>query len=83
MGKLNPCRLQFGQMQFILEVFIHHIDHAVANSPKQKERAHQHEREHQVFPIIGYEKAFLGLVHKLVVRRLQRANDGLCMRRIV
>jgi hypothetical protein len=36
MGELNPGGFGFRQMQFVLEVFVHHVNEAVANSPQQK-----------------------------------------------
>src|ERR1035438_9114604 len=58
--ELHPGGLGFVEAQFFLEVFVHYIDHPVAESPEEKQRAHQDENEHQVLPVIGYEKALLG-----------------------
>jgi hypothetical protein len=55
--KLHPGRLGFAQVQFILKVLIHHVDHPVANSPEQKKRANQDEGEEDVPAILRDKKA--------------------------
>ena len=39
--ELHERRLCLGDVQRVLEVLVEHVDHAVAQSPKQKERADQ------------------------------------------
>ena len=41
--ELHPGRLGLRQVQFVLKVLVHHVDHAVAESPEEKQRADQDE----------------------------------------
>ena len=61
--ELHPGGLRFGQAQLLLEVLVHHVDHPVADSPQEKQRADQDEREHQVHAVIAYEEALLVRIH--------------------
>ncbi len=38
MRELHPGRLRLRQMQLVLEMFVHRIDHAVAEAPQQEQR---------------------------------------------
>jgi hypothetical protein len=53
-------------------VLVHDVDHAVAETPQQKERAHQQKCEQKVLPVGCDEHAFLavGLIirHGIVPR---------------
>ena len=48
MGKLYPGRLGQGKMQLRLEVLVHNVNHAVTESPQEKKRTHQHERDKHI-----------------------------------
>src|ERR1700694_2307291 len=63
MRKLDPGRLRFSQMQFVLKVLVHHVDHSVADSPKQEKGTDQDEREHYVLAIGGNEESLFGGFH--------------------
>ena len=54
--ELHPGGLRFGEAQLLLEVLVHHVDHPVAESPEEKQGAHQDESECQVLPVLGYKK---------------------------
>ena len=54
--ELHPGGLGFAEAEFLLEVLVHDVDHAVAESPEEKQRAHQDEYERQVLPVVGYER---------------------------
>jgi hypothetical protein len=53
------------QMQRLLEVPIHHVDHPVAESPKEEERADDGKSECHVLAVIRYEETFLAITHVL------------------
>ena len=55
--ELHPGRLRQGQMQLLLKVLVHHIDHPVAESPKRKEEDQKHENEEDVAAIFQHEHA--------------------------
>ena len=40
---LDPGGLRFREMQQILKVLVHHVDHAVAAAPQQEERCDEKE----------------------------------------
>ena len=61
--ELHPGRLGQGQMQFLLEVLVHHVDHAVAEAPEQKQRTDEDEREHHVLAVSEDEHALLLIAH--------------------
>ena len=56
--ELHPGRLRQGQVQFLLEMLVHHVDHPVAESPKEKQRTDENERERQVSAVIRNKEAF-------------------------
>jgi hypothetical protein len=56
MGKLNPSRLGFRQMQKILKMLVHHIDHPVTQRPKKKEGAYQSKNSQMISSICPFEK---------------------------
>jgi hypothetical protein len=51
MSELHPGGLRFGQPQFRLKMLVHHVNHAVANSPKKKQRGNQNEGDNVVFAV--------------------------------
>jgi hypothetical protein len=55
-------------------VFIHHVDHPIAESPKEKQRANQEKREHQVLAVLQGEKAFF--VRVIAHDVLKKAADS-------
>ena len=62
MCPLHIRRLGQAQVQLFLEVFVHHVDHPIAESPKEKQRTDQDKREHHVVPVLSDKKAiFLGV----------------------
>src|SRR5690242_19427270 len=79
MGKLDRGRLRFAQVEFILEMFVHYIDHSVANSPEQEQGAHQDESKHYVSTIICYEETFFfrGHVFWSSGMKLTRDQNGI------
>ncbi len=54
-GKLDVGGLGFGQMQEVLKVFVHHVDHAIAHRPQEKQRGDEQEGETVRLPIGGLE----------------------------
>jgi hypothetical protein len=52
--------LRFGEVQLVLKVFVHRIDHPVAKTPKQKQRGNQKERDSHVLSIRQNEQTWLG-----------------------
>src|SRR5947208_1591562 len=55
MRELHPGRLREIEMQLLLKMFIHHVDHAVAKSPKRKEEDEEEEGEDDAAPVFEYE----------------------------
>jgi hypothetical protein len=45
-------------MQFLLEMFVHYVDHPVAESPEEKQRGDEDEGEGDVSPVIHDEETF-------------------------
>ena len=58
-GELHPGRLRLAQAQFVLEVLVHDVDHAVAEPPQEKQRRDEHEGEGDILPFVGDEQAAL------------------------
>jgi hypothetical protein len=55
-GELDPSGLGFRKMKEILKMFVHHIDHPVAERPKKKEGADETKDTQMAFPICPFEK---------------------------
>src|SRR4029077_9095053 len=55
MGETHPGRLGQRQVQFLLKVLVHHVNHSVAESPKSKQQDEQNEGEEDVPAIISNE----------------------------
>ncbi|MDH4445705.1 MAG: hypothetical protein QE267_11335 [Akkermansiaceae bacterium] len=51
MCKLNPSRLSKREMELLLKVLIHHIDHAIAKPLKQKKRTDERKGGKIIFPL--------------------------------
>src|SRR5271165_13532 len=66
MRKLHPRGLGQGQMQFLLKVLVHRVNQAIADSPEEKQRADENEREHQVLPVVRDKKALLFVAHNKI-----------------
>ena len=64
MRELHPGGLRFAQAQFRLKMLVHHVNHAVANSPEEKQRADQGKGDDQVPAVIHFKHAFFLGVHK-------------------
>src|SRR5438132_7952867 len=54
-GELHPGGLGLREAEFLLEMFVHDVDHSVAESPKEEKGADEDEGERQVFSIFGDE----------------------------
>ena len=65
--KLHPRRLRLVQVEHLLEVLVHDVDHAVAHGPDEEQRADKNEREHEVVPVLAHEKAWLLCVHERTI----------------
>ncbi len=63
MRELHPGGLRAVEIQLLLEMPVHHVDHAVADSPEEEEGSDQDEGEDQVGPIGANEEAFLFRTH--------------------
>src|SRR5580658_9187469 len=63
MRELHPGRLGLVEIQLLLEVLVHDVDHAVADSPEEEQRTDQDESEGQVGTIVADEEAFLLRAH--------------------
>jgi hypothetical protein len=50
-------------MQFLLKMLVHHVDHPVAESPEEKQRADEGEGEDEVSPVLHDKEAFLVGTH--------------------
>jgi hypothetical protein len=50
-------------MQLRLKVLVHHVDHPVAGSPEEKQRADEDEGEEKAFAFGGDEHALLTGIH--------------------
>ena len=61
--KLHPGRLRQIKMQFLLKMLVHHVDHPIAESPEEKQRADEGEGEDEVSPVLHDEEAFLVGTH--------------------
>ena len=57
MRKLHPGRLRQVQMQLLLEVLVHDIDHAVAKPPEREQEHEQEKRERDVASVFDDEHA--------------------------
>ena len=55
MRELHPGRLRQIQMQLFLKMLVHHVDHAVAESPKRKQQDEEEEGEDDVAPVFEHE----------------------------
>ena len=53
MRELHPGGLRLVEVQLLLKVLVHDVDHAVADSPEEEQRADQDEGEDQVGAVIG------------------------------
>jgi hypothetical protein len=49
--------LRLGEVQLVLEVFVHRINHAVAQAPQQKERGNQKEGDSHILSVRQNEQA--------------------------
>ena len=58
--ELHPGRLGQAQVQFLLEVLVHHVNHPVAEPPEEEERADEAEGEQDVPAVRQDEHALLG-----------------------
>jgi hypothetical protein len=63
MRELHPRGLRLVEVEFLLKMLVHHIDHAVADSPQEEQRTDQDKREDQVGSIGANEEAFLFGAH--------------------
>jgi hypothetical protein len=59
MGELDPSRLGFRQMQKILKMLVHHIDHSVAQRPQKKKGAHQAKNPQMIPSVTPFKKPAL------------------------
>src|SRR6185437_11234220 len=59
MGELHPGRLRLGQVQLVLKMFVHRVDHPVAKSPNEEKRGNQEKREGNGSSIRQFEQRFL------------------------
>jgi hypothetical protein len=66
-GKLNPGRLRQREMQLLLEMLVHDIDHTVAEAPQQKQGADQSKSHEVITTICGAEKG--GRFHNKGIRK--------------
>src|SRR5205823_8158355 len=57
MRELHPGRLREIEMQLLLKVLVHHVDHAVAKAPKRKEEDEKEEGEGDVSSVLDHEHA--------------------------
>ena len=57
MGKLHPSRLSFRQVEKILKMLVHHIDHPIAQRPQKKEGADQTKDSQMAPSICPFEKS--------------------------
>jgi hypothetical protein len=55
MCKLNPSRLSKREMELLLKVLIHHIDHAIAKPLKQKKRTDERKGDKITFSVRSSE----------------------------
>src|SRR6476620_7430900 len=55
MRELHPGRLREIEMQLFLNMFVHHVDHAVAETPKRKQEDEEEEGEDNVAPVFEHE----------------------------
>ena len=63
MGELDPGRLRQGQVKFLLEMLVHHVDHPVAEPPEEEQRADEKEGEDHPLAVGRDEHALLLGVH--------------------
>jgi hypothetical protein len=56
MRELHPRRLGFAQVQFVLEVLVHDVDHSIAHPPQEEQRTNQDKREQEILAVLSYEK---------------------------
>jgi hypothetical protein len=50
-------------VQLFLKVLVHHVDHSVAESPEEEQRADEDEREEQALSVFGGKKALIASAH--------------------
>jgi hypothetical protein len=55
-------------------MLVHHVNHSVAESPEEKKRADDDEREHHVFPVAGYEHALIVCAHGVFENNADNSN---------
>jgi hypothetical protein len=59
-GELHPGGLRQRQVQLLLEVLVHDVDHPVAEAPQEEQAAHEREGQDEVAPVPDGEEASLG-----------------------
>ena len=57
MRKLHPGGLGQAQMQFLLKVLVHHVNHPVAESPEEKQRTDDDKGKEHISSVIRDEHA--------------------------
>src|SRR6266550_1357480 len=57
MRELHPGRLREIKMQLLLKMFVHHVDHAVAKSPKRKQEDEEEKSEDDLASVLEHEHA--------------------------
>jgi len=55
MRELHPGRLRKIEMQLLLKMFVHHVDHPVAKSPKRKQEDEEEEGESDFASVFEHE----------------------------
>ena len=60
MRELHPGRLRQIQVQYFLEVLIHHVNHSVAESPQSKKQDEEAKGESDILSVFSDEHVFFG-----------------------
>jgi hypothetical protein len=68
--------LGLAEAEFLLEVLVHDVDHAVAHSPKEEQRTDENKREHEVVPVFAYEETLLVCAHGGVKEDSNAMGEG-------
>ena len=60
MRQLHVGRLRLGEVQLVLKMLVHHVNHAVADSPEEEQRGHEGEGDDHVLAVGQLEHAGFG-----------------------
>src|SRR5438046_10630881 len=55
MRELHPGRLREIKVQLLLKMFVHHVDHSVAKTPKREKEDKEEESESDVASVLDHE----------------------------